>query len=92
MPGFPSIDDPREFLLLASYCGDDNRHCSAKRPCPVCLGMSNVYSIPADTPLTYVRELSPDWLGKRGAVERTIPDDMRKRHPKPKRARRTAES
>lgn len=54
---------PREVLFFASYCGDDNAACSARRPCPVCLGMSNVYEIPADTQITYKRELAPHWLG-----------------------------
>ena len=34
---------PREFLLFASYCGDDNDACSPRRPCAECLAMSNIY-------------------------------------------------
>ncbi len=53
--------EDREVLFFASYCGTDNPACSDARPCPVCLGMSNVYRIPAGTKLEYVRELSPEW-------------------------------
>lgn len=34
-------------------------------PCPICLGMSNVYRIPADTPIQYARELEPQWLANK---------------------------
>lgn len=51
----------REYLLLASYCGDDNPDCSEKRPCPRCLGMSNVFRMLPNGDMAFVRELSPDW-------------------------------
>lgn len=56
-----TIKEPREVLFFASYCGDDNSACSARRPCPICLGMSNVFRIPAGTAIEYVRELEPNW-------------------------------
>ncbi|MER9357462.1 hypothetical protein NKI61_29965 [Mesorhizobium sp. M0514] len=51
----------RDVLFFASYCGKDNTACSDARPCPVCLGMSNIYRIPAETPIKYVRQLEPSW-------------------------------
>lgn len=51
----------REFLLFASYCGDDNPDCSDERPCPVCLGMSNIYRLLPNGDMAYVRQMSPDW-------------------------------
>ncbi len=56
----------REVLFFASYCGDDNENCSDVRPCPVCLGMSNVYEIAVETPIKYKRELAPHWLTDEG--------------------------
>ena len=53
---------PRQVLFFASYCGNDNTACSDVRPCPTCLGMSNVYEIPAGTPIKYMRQLTPNWL------------------------------
>lgn len=50
----------RQVLFFASYCGDDNTACSDIRPCPVCLGMSNVYEIPDDTLIKYLRQFSDD--------------------------------
>lgn len=44
---------PREFVLIASYCGDDDSACSEKRPCPSCLAMCNVFSEDG----TYLRQL-----------------------------------
>lgn len=55
----------REVLLFASYCGDDNTACSDVRPCPICLGMSNVVSIPASTPLVHDREFEPRWFANK---------------------------
>lgn len=52
----------RRVLLLASYCGTDNTACSDARPCPVCLGMSNVAEIPLATPLNVLGSLEPRWL------------------------------
>ncbi|MGY2995497.1 hypothetical protein [Mesorhizobium sp. URHB0026] len=63
--GVPGMVQTREVLFFASYCGNDNTACSEARPCPACLGMSNVYRIPADAKIEYVRELSPDWLGNK---------------------------
>ena len=51
----------REVLFFASYCGPDSG-CSDKRPCPTCLGMSNVYEISMEYPVKYKRELAPHWL------------------------------
>ncbi len=50
----------REWLLLTSYCGDDNALCTDAKPCPVCLGMSNVFTFP-EGKLHYERELAPEW-------------------------------
>ena len=47
---------PREFLLLASYCGD-SKECTDRRPCPACLDMCNVFTITAEGTLIYEREL-----------------------------------
>jgi hypothetical protein len=44
---------PREFLLLASYCGDDTPGCSDERPCTECLAMCNIY----DADGKYLRQL-----------------------------------
>lgn len=63
------VTEAREVLFFASYCGDDNPACSPKRPCPVCLGMSNVYEIPADTRIKYKRELAPHWLSDEAIEE-----------------------
>lgn len=51
----------REWLLLASYCGDENPLCSKAKPCPACLGMSNVFTFPEDVTPHYERELAPTW-------------------------------
>lgn len=54
----PQPSDPelqREYLLLASYCGTDNEHCTERRPCSDCLGMCNVF----DSDGAFVRELGP---------------------------------
>jgi hypothetical protein len=63
------MSDMREVLYFTSYCGGDNPDCSDKRPCPVCLGMSNVYSIPADLPATYVRQLAAEWNSADSAAD-----------------------
>lgn len=55
----------REVLLFSSYCGDDNTACSEVRPCPSCLGMSNVVNIPAVTPIEHAREFEPRWLSNK---------------------------
>jgi hypothetical protein len=34
---------PRQFLLLCSYCGGDTEGCSDTRPCAECLAMCNVF-------------------------------------------------
>jgi hypothetical protein len=39
----PSYCKPHEFLLLSSYCGEDNPACSDRRPCADCLAMNNVF-------------------------------------------------
>ena len=39
----PANSSPRRFLLLASYCGEDNDQCTDKSPCPECLAMCNIY-------------------------------------------------
>jgi hypothetical protein len=44
---------PDEFLLLASYCGDDDPDCTEARPCGDCLAMCNVF----DERGTFLREL-----------------------------------
>lgn len=51
---------PREMLLFASYCGGENPNCSDGKPCSICLGMSNIYTIPAGTIITYTREMAPE--------------------------------
>lgn len=43
----------REYLLLASYCGDDNADCAECRPCSDCLAMCNVF----DEQGKFLREL-----------------------------------
>ena len=52
----------REVLLFTSYCGGDNPDCSPSRPCPVCLGMSNVFRVKGGS-MTFARELAPSWNG-----------------------------
>jgi hypothetical protein len=52
----------REFLLLASYCGNDNDECTEQRPCPDCLDMCNVF----DEAGNYLRELGAHHLPGRG--------------------------
>ena len=44
---------PREFVLLASYCGKENKKCSDKKPCRHCLEMCNVF----DENGQYLRQL-----------------------------------
>lgn len=45
VPSLPTYKylKPREFLLFASYCGDEDESCTDHRPCAECLAMSNVY-------------------------------------------------
>lgn len=58
---------PREFLLFASYCGDDNDACSPRRPCAKCLAMSNIY----DENGKYLREFgAPSLSAGAGGEER----------------------
>ena len=45
----------RRVLLLASYCGDDNPGCSGTAPCPICLGMSNVFRLEEGAKGTFVK-------------------------------------
>jgi hypothetical protein len=40
---FMPSEHNREFVLLGSYCGDDNPDCCKKRPCAECLSMCNVF-------------------------------------------------
>lgn len=47
---------PTDVLVLASYC-KEGLECSERRPCAACLSLSNIFRIPADTPLEYLREL-----------------------------------
>lgn len=55
-----AVAQMREVLFFTSYCGDDNPDCSPQRPCAVCLGMSNVFSVNvADA--SYMRQLAPEW-------------------------------
>lgn len=49
----PPYCKPREFLLLASYCGDDTPGCTDARPCVDCLAMCNVFGEDG----TYLRQL-----------------------------------
>jgi len=35
---------PREFLLLASYFGEDDVNCTDSKPCYDCLRMCNIFS------------------------------------------------
>jgi len=35
-------------IILASYCGEDNKNCSDDLPCRDCLGMSNIATITDD--------------------------------------------
>jgi hypothetical protein len=49
IPGLP----PREFLWLASYCGEDDLECSEGRPCSECLAMCNIFGEDGN----YIREL-----------------------------------
>ena len=51
-------DYNREYLLLASYCGDDRADCSDARPCSDCLAMCNVFKVVDESPV-FVRELGP---------------------------------
>ena len=39
----PPYCKPQEFLLLASYCGNDNDACTERRPCADCLAMCNIF-------------------------------------------------
>jgi hypothetical protein len=39
----PPYCEPNEFLLLSSYCGDDNDACTDRRPCADCLAMCNIF-------------------------------------------------
>lgn len=39
----PSWCPPREFMLIASYCGDDNDACTKAQPCADCLRMCNIF-------------------------------------------------
>lgn len=73
--------DGREVLFFASYCGDDNPDCSARRPCPDCLGMSNVFRIKGTA--TYSRQLAPNWF----AADVPISDDQMRRIEKRIRAK-----
>lgn len=50
----------REVLFFTSYCGGDTKGCTEARPCASCLGMSNVFRVRG--PMTYVRQLAPEWL------------------------------
>ena len=76
----------REVLFFASYCGDDNTACSDLRPCPTCLGMSNVYRIPGSTEITYERQLSPDWLANKHLEKLTARQIGKAPRPKKRRA------
>jgi hypothetical protein len=46
----------REYLLLASYCGNDNPRCTNRRPCSDCLAMCNVFCVTDPEPV-YLRQL-----------------------------------
>lgn len=49
-----------EMLAFTSYCGqDDPKNCTPARPCPSCLGMSNVFKVWGR--IEYVRQLAPEW-------------------------------
>lgn len=45
----------REYLLLASYCGNDNADCTEGRPCRACLAMCNVFKVADESP-SYLRQ------------------------------------
>lgn len=38
------LREKREYLLLASYCGEDNDACTERRPCEDCLAMCNIFN------------------------------------------------
>ena len=49
-----------EMLNFGCYCGqDDPKNCTPARPCPSCLGMSNVFKVWGR--IEYVRQLAPEW-------------------------------
>ncbi|PZU95541.1 MAG: hypothetical protein DI527_00605 [Chelatococcus sp.] len=49
-----------EMLSFASYCGNDYpKVCTPARPCPSCLGMSNIFRVWGR--IEYVRQLAPEW-------------------------------
>jgi hypothetical protein len=50
-----TITDAVEYLVLASYCGNDNGACTDARPCADCLAMCNVF----DENEKFLRELGP---------------------------------
>ena len=55
-----SVERAREYLVLASYCGDDNPKCTNRRPCGDCLAMCNVFRIEASAEdMAFERELGP---------------------------------
>lgn len=54
------LEEAREVLFFASYCGEDTPDCTNAKPCAKCLANSNVYRIPAGTVVEYVRELAPE--------------------------------
>lgn len=55
-----------KILVLASYCGDDNEHCTDDNPCKECLDMCNVFEINlSDTKYKYVGMFSVTKQGYR---------------------------
>jgi hypothetical protein len=43
-------------LVLASYCGDDNKKCTDNNPCRECLNMCNVFHVPNGSLENYVAQ------------------------------------
>lgn len=40
-------------LVLASYCGSENKKCSDINPCRACMDMCNVFDVPSDALLKH---------------------------------------
>jgi hypothetical protein len=52
-PSAPTLER-RRVLLLASYCGPDERGCTDALPCPACLTMCNVADVSISNEATSV--------------------------------------
>lgn len=43
-------------LLLASYCGDEDKECNERNPCDCCLSMCNTFRLYEGAEVTYEGE------------------------------------